>query len=665
MVDLKKFSCGLFICAILAVFIRDGMAQQSSAQMEQQRHQFMQARNALRAKQMDRFKSLTDQLRDYPLYPYLLQLYLSSNLWRAKDSELIDFLERYGDLPTANDLRRDWLRYLARHGRWQTFVDNYTSQNDETLRCYHLHARLQTQNHAYLLEDARSVWLSGKSLPPQCDTVFALLYKSDLFTEDLIWQRIRLAMAAGNTGLAKYLSGFLKGNDNQWARRWLDVHSNSVQGTQNPKFKDLPIAREILAYGIQRLVKVNIDLAISRWRELRDAYSFNSTQIDDIDRVIAINAASKKHAQAREILEQVRNSLVDEEIFHWRLATALRNKDWERLKRWTEGDPPIAEVTQRWRYWRARAYAATGNQTAAEAIHRITAQERDYYGFLAADELRLPYAMDHRSLPEDLIEWQKISVKPAIVRARELYLLGMIYSARREWRHAFHDLTSYQLQIAAGIAADWGWHDQVILTLGEANAHDDLNLRFPLPYEKLITSNAQKRQLELSWVYALTRAESIFIEDAQSSAGALGLMQVMPATGRETARILGIEKFMTSHLLEAATNVPIGTEYLRRMYERFNRNIVLATAAYNAGPGNVLKWLPENGCVEPEIWIEQIPFEETRKYVQRILYFASIYDWRLGSEIKPVRARMAVVTSDKNRLVAGLNCTGERLAAIH
>jgi soluble lytic murein transglycosylase len=152
------------------------------------------------------------------------------------------------------------------------------------------------------------------------------------------------------------------------------------------------------------------------------------------------------------------------------------------------------------------------------------------------------------------------------------------------------------------------------------------------------------------------------MEDAQSPAGALGLMQVMPATGRETAQTLGLKKFYTSHLLQADTNVPIGTEYLRRMYDRFNRNLVLATAAYNAGPGNVKKWLPSSGCIDPEIWIEKIPFTETRKYVQRILYYASIYDWRLGREIIPVRERMAAVPAAPDRLVAGLSCTGQLLS---
>ncbi|OGT85181.1 MAG: hypothetical protein A3G96_01990 [Gammaproteobacteria bacterium RIFCSPLOWO2_12_FULL_52_10] len=660
---MKIISCGLILLSLLPGYQAADAAAAADTRLEQQRRLFVQARNALRANKLDTYRQLTGKLTDYPLYPYLLQYYLNSNLWQAKDEEIVNFLKLYGDLPTANDLRRDWLRYLAKRSRWQTYIDNYTPQTDETLRCYHLHARLQSKNQAYLLEDARSLWLSGKSLPPQCDTTFALLYKSNLFTDDLVLQRVKLAMAAGNTSLAKYLSGFLAAANKKWVTLWIDTHNNPARLTQNPKYEDVPIVREILTHGMNRLAGLDIDKAISRWQELKPTYAFASGQIDAVERTIAIKAASKKHAQARQTLEQVRNSLVDEEIFHWRLATALQNKDWDRLLKWTTGEPPLPVVKQRWLYWHAQALAETGNKESSLELYKAVASERDYYGFLATDKLGTPYDMGHRSLPEDLSEWQQISVKPAIVRARELHSLGMNYSARREWQHAFQDLTSYQLQIAASIASDWGWHDQVILTLGQAKAEDDLNLRFPLPYEKLLTSYARKRDLDLSWVYALTRAESIFMEDAQSPAGAMGLMQVMPATGRETATALGMKKFFTSNLLQADTNVPIGTEYLRRMYKHFNRNIILATAAYNAGPGNVKKWLPASGCIEPEIWIEQIPFAETRKYVQRILYYASIYDWRLQKDITPVRERMATTAPGQQNFIASLSCSGTRQSA--
>lgn len=634
----------------------------AAANLELQRNQFIQAKNALRANDIKTFKRLSDNLIDYPLYPYLIQYYLSSNLWKAKDSDIINFLDRYSDLTTANDLRRDWLKYLARRGRWQTYVDNYKPQSDETLKCYHLHARLQINKLAYLLEDTRSIWLSGKSLPPQCDSAFALLYKSDLLTGELVWQRIRLAMTEGNASLAKYLERFLDEKERIWVSRWIATHHNPSKWTSNPKYGDTPVAREILVHGILRLARQDIDGAIRHWDELKNRYAFETEQANKVEWSLTIWAARNKHKNARQMLDRIANSLVDDEIFHQRLSTALREGDWQSLLKWTTGKPPADSPYQRWLYWHGRSLEETGDRESAMNVFRQLSRERDYYGFLATEKLGQQYDLAHRTLPEDLQEWSRISKKPAIVRARELHILGMNFSARREWRHAFLDMTSYQLQIAASIAANWGWYDQTILTLGRAEAYDDLVLRFPLPYEKLITNNVGKRKLDLSWVYALTRAESIFMEDAQSSAGALGLMQVMPATGRETARKLGIKKFYTSHLFQASINIPIGTEYLRKMYDRYNQNIVLATAAYNAGPNRVDRWLPEQGCMDPEIWIEQIPFKATRKYVRRILYYASIYDWRLQKDIKPVGSRMAMVTPVGTKTVAELSCPGQTVA---
>ena len=653
----------LLLLLMITGYIILPVTSPAATQLDEQRSKFVQAQKALRTKNINTFRQLTEELKDYPLYPYLVQYYLSSNLWQVKDEEIKAFLNRYGDLTTAEDLRRDWLKYLASQKRWQTYVDNYTPQRDQKLQCYHLHARLQTNNHAYLLEDTRSIWLSGKSLPPQCDTAFAELYKSDLLTSETVWKRITLAMAEGNTSLAKYLSRFLDEDNKNWVSRWIATHHNPDRWTDKQKYEDLPIAREILVYGIYRLARIDAAKAISRWRELEPAYSFDKEQIDGLRKYLTIRAASEKLAGAGQMLEQIPNELVDENIFQWRLATALQNEDWKNLLNWTTGEPPDNSPYQRWLYWRARALEETGDSESAREIYQQLSKERDYYGFLSVDRLGQPYNMQHRSLPEDMEEWFKLSNKPAIVRARELHILGMHYSARREWQHAFRDMTSYQLQIAASIAANWGWHDQTILTLGRAAAYDDLVLRFPMPYQKLITSNVRKRDLDLSWVYALTRAESSFMEDAKSSTGALGLMQVMPATGRETARNLGMKDFYTSHLLRANSNIPIGTEYLRKMYNRFNNNLIVATAAYNAGPNAVSKWLPEKGCVDPEIWIELIPYRETRRYVRRILYFASIYDWRLQQEIKPVKERMAAITPGKNQLVANLTCNSKDLSA--
>jgi soluble lytic murein transglycosylase len=625
--------------------------------LAEQRLRFQEARRALQSGSIKTYQALADQLGEYPLYPYLLHDYYRPRLAKLPESEIAEFLLRYGDLPMAEDLRRTWLRLLAQRGHWKAYIEHYRPQRDPVLQCYQLLARIHIGNDAYLLEDTRTIWLSGESLPAQCDSAFERLYASELVTPELVWRRIALAMEKGNTGLAEVLSRRLPAAEREQARTWLAMHNHPAKVLRESRFEDSAIARTILLHGMRRLARQNLDQAVARWREVRDAYRFTAAEQAEIDRQLALRAATTRHRLAVELLGAIDNGHVDEEVLQWRVRSALAEFDWKSLLRWTTGEAPGDEATRgQWLYWRARALEAEGSLAEARATYEQAARERNYYGFLAADRAALPYDLNHSPLPEDLETWLSLAELPAVRRARELYLLDMSYFARREWHHALESMTTYQMQVAAMIAATWGWHDRVILTMGRAAAYDDLILRFPLPYREQLREFADKRGLDLAWVFALVRAESAFMEDAKSPAGALGLMQVMPATGRETARSIGLRGFAPEQLMRAEVNVPIGTAYLRQMLDRFNGNMILATAAYNAGPGNVSRWMPRSDCIDPEVWVERIPITETRKYVQRIMYYSSIYDWRLSREVLPVTRRMAAVHPQRREIAAGRDC---------
>ena len=623
--------------------------------LAQQRKEYVSAKKSLNAGHYKTFSKKAEKLVDYPLYPYLQYHYLSRRLWKVKTDEIVDFLENHADLPTAGDLRKRWLKLLAKRGHWNTYIEHYLPQGDEELKCYHLIARMRAKKENYLLEDIRSTWLSGESLPTICDPAFTLLYKSELMNDELIWQRIRLAMAEGQTGLASFLSRKIKGERRQWAERWIAMHHNPSKHTYKTKYEDSEIAREILLYGMRRLLRQNISRALSRWDDLEPRYSFSEAETAELEYLLAMRAARKKHKDARQLLDNIDNSRVDEQALHLRLRTALAEHDWAQIELWTRSEPADEDIRLRWYYWRARALEQGGDLKAAQEIYTWLAKERDYYGFLAADKLGVDYSFNHSPLPEDLEERQKIANIPAIKRAREFYLLGSHYSARREWHHALKQMTSYQVQIAATIAADWGWHDRAILSLAKAKIYDDLVTRFPMPFDKSMQQFSKMRDLDIAWLFALTRAESAFIEDVRSPAGALGLMQVMPATGKITAKRIGLRNYDTKKLLTENVNIRLGSAYLKHMYDSFNKNAVLATAAYNAGPTNVKRWLPKANCLEADVWIEQIPFTETRKYVRRILYFASVYDWRMEREIVPIASRVSRVQPNR-QIVAGKSC---------
>jgi len=619
------------------------LASTRAATLDDQRKLYNRAMESLRSGNLKRFRELLPQLGDYPLTPYLHHAWLKPRLGQVRIEEVRWFFENFDDLPDAGSLRTQWLMHLARKGRWQEFQDFYTPQRDERLQCLHLQARINTGNRIYLLEDIRSLWLRGDSLPDECDAPFSLLYASELMDDDLVWQRVRLAMENGKTGLAAYLGRMLGPELKALQSRWLQIHHNPRSLTSAPSLPDTIQGREILLYGIQRLARQDIELALKSWAPGRDNYSFTSAEVAQLERSLAIRAAQEEHPDAVALLDRVSPAQVDEEVFLYRLRYALDGPDWGRLLTWTEGFPAWPEMGNQWWYWRGRALEETGDAAAARKAYQRIAGERDYYGFMAADRLGIPYRMNHHSLPENLKDKQIVLETPAIRRAHEFYKLGKYYPARREWHHALNRMTVVQMQMAASIAREWGWYDRAIFTLGRAKMYDDLVLRFPVLYDDLLREYSRRRDLDLGWVYGLVRAESAFVEDARSPAGALGLMQVMPATGRETARAIGLKNFTTKKLLQAKVNVPIGSAYLKQMLDRFAGNRVLATAAYNAGPHRVRQWLPGH-CQAADVWVEMIPFRETRKYVKRVLSYATIYDWRLELEPLPVSQRMAPVT---------------------
>jgi peptidoglycan lytic transglycosylase len=650
-----------FILVLISCFMTTPVFSKS---IEEQRRDYLAAKKALDTKQYKTFGKIANTLKDYPLYPYLRYDYLRKRLWKASDEEMTDFLNRYKELPVNNYLRKSWLKLLVKRGHWQTFLDNYTPQSDTTMQCYQLQARIKTNNDVFLLEDIRSIWLTGKSLPPQCDPAFALLYKSDLMTNELVWERIRLSMQNNQVNLVTYLSKRLDPEYKVLAKTWVQIHHNPFQHTKNPKLEDNETSREMLTHGILRLARQDVAKAVKRLNSLKDHYSFTPAEIAKIDRTLAVRAAKSKSKLAAQLLNEIDNYHVDDQVFHYRLRTALASQDWPLLKKWTLGHAPIVDIDLRWRYWHARALEETGEPEKAKEIYAELAKERDYYGFLSADKINVPYRMNHFPLPENKEELARIESLPAIQRAYEFHKIKAGYPARREWYHALNRMTTYQMQMAAALVTQWGWHDRAIFTMSRANAYDNLVLRFPILFQDLLDKYAKKRGIDRSWMYGLARAESAFIEDVKSPAGALGLMQVMPKTGQETAKKIGMKGFKPSKLKQAETNVPIGSAYMKQMLDKFNGNMVLATAAYNAGPHRVNKWLPKNGCISPDVWIEQIPFNETRKYVRRVLSFATIYDWRLGSEIKPIKERMALVTAPKGKQFADLSCTAIKISDI-
>ncbi len=609
--------------------------------------QFKRAYGALTKGKVTRAKELIQGLENYPLYVYFRYYRLSRRLYKASKQEVRDFLSAYDESLLADRLRTDWLSFLGRTKQWTDYLHDYRPQSRTKLKCVQLRARIETGALEGVLGDTRALWLVGKSQPDECDPAFEYLKASKMMDDQLVWQRIRLALNNNKRGLARYLSRMLQNSDlREAADHRLAVHADPFSGLKKPFFsQDDLLVREIVAHAIARIARRNVDRAVAAWKKYALRYQFDAHERGRVRRSLGVAAASRNHDERIALLDQIPAASVDDIVEKYRIRAAIKENAWEELVRWTDNAPVGETDSLRWRYWRARALENLNRREQAESIFRELAKHRDYYGFLSADRVNLDYQMNHHPIVADEVEIAEMMGRPGILRARELFRLKMYFKARGEWQHEVGQLSARQLEVAAYIVNTWGWYDRAILALGKARSYDDLEIRFPVRYEQLVRRYAAKRGLDASVLYSIIRTESAFMEDARSPAGALGLMQIMPATGRETARRIGAKLASARDLLDPGKNVTIGSAYLKEMLGRFGDSFSMAAAAYNAGPHRVRSWRPKSGCVPADIWIDTIPFTETRRYVRRASFYATVYQWRLEERIEPLANRLTSVAA--------------------
>lgn len=612
--------------------------------LQQDRARFLEARKALDENRRDDFRQLAVTLEDYPLLPYLQFWALQRNLRQADAGEVMDFINQHAMDLLGPRLRRSWLYTLARRKDWTRFLEVYREPQPAKLKCNRLQALLHTGQADSITTAALELWLVGKSQDSACDPAFDYLNNKGLITTELLWQRVRLAMDNGNTSLAGYLAKRLPKQDHAWVTLWRAARSRPAQTLESTQLaRDTPRAREIILYALRRIASSDAAQAQRKWAALKADYQFTPEETAQLEKKIAQSATWQKLPEAHEWLVAVPATAVDSKVREWRIRTALAREDWSAVLEHIKVMPAEEAHREEWRYWKSRAQEHTGQRLPAmDGLARL-AKERDYHGFLAADLLRWPYEMGNRPLAVDPVELEAFGNRPGFVRARELYLAELLTDARREWYHATLELSSEELKLASALAQQWGWHDRAILTVARSGDYSDLTLRFPLDHKSEVERHAKSFRLRPDHVYAVIRQESAFNKDARSHAGAMGLMQLMPKTGRATARRNDIPLPSIRKLYEPDKNIRIGSAYLRQVMNKYDDSIVLASAAYNAGPHRVQRWLPEEKEQGAANWIALIPFTETRKYVQRVLAYAAIYDWRMEEPVTPLWKNMPVV----------------------
>lgn len=588
---------------------------------------------------------LRDRLGDYPLYPYVELARLWKGFPHVARSDLESFLDIYeGEAPTLR-LRKRWLRRLANHGEWNKFIEWYPPDASTELRCRHARALLETGDEAGAFTAARELWLAARSQPKACDPVFAKWLKSDHFSPSLAWERVGLAMARGNTRLTRYLERFLDPADRKMARAWRTVHNNPRRVADIALDGDPFQVDAIVVHAVKRQASKDPEAAVKILARATARFELGAAARAGAARHIGLSFARRHDPRAVDWLGRVEAAHADAYLLRWRAAAAALHSRWDEVLEGIADMPEEERGRERWRYWRARAWEETGREGKAREAFESLARERDYYGFLAADRLGAPYRFNHRPLAVAPDIMDRVATIPAARRALELLSLERRVDARREWRELTKRLGEEELKAASWLAQCRDWHGRAILTIARTPERDDLALRFPIDFREAVEPASKRQSLAPATVYAFIRKESAFMPDARSGKGALGLMQILPRTGRMLMKARGETLSRNSQLLSPSLNVNLGTQYIRSLLGKTGGSLVLAAASYNAGPHRVRSWLPEEGEVEADVWIDNIPFTETRRYVRGLLAYIAIYEHRLGQTPTRLRDRMPPVPS--------------------
>lgn len=632
--------------ALLLLGSTPSFAANSTALLAKQRIIFQQAKKALETKQLTQLKSLQSQLIGYPLLPYLDYLYLRHRLSQVDANRINQFLATQQDTFYAKRLRSAWLNRLAQTKQWPLFLASYQSPQSVSKQCLRLQALIATRQAELAFQEILPLWLVPKSQHKACNPAFKVWQDNGLLTDELRLQRIHLALAENQYSLALYLAKQLANPvaANTEIMLWRKVHNKplaslqSLPSTSHDLGQDTAVSREIILHGIARLAHNSTDQAYDLWQRIAPKYQFSEQDKLFTQRYIGKRAALRREDRTLEYYG-------DTPAEPWRVRAALWQQDWPAVQQAVLSLNANELQSNRWQYWLGRSQQALGNTAAANATFQGLIMQRDYYSFLAADTLGQPYQMNHHPIVIASHELDIISQLPAVTRLREFHALNMTLEARRQAYEIEQSFSPRELQLVATLTHRWGWHRQTIALLGKAKYWDALDLRFPVVFDKALNT-AEKNNIDSSWLFAIARQESAFDPHARSHVGATGLMQLMPATAKLIARLIKQPLKTRSELLNPNRNIQLGSAYLNKMYNENQQNPVLATASYNAGPHRVANWLPSKN-MPADIWIENIPYNETRKYTSNVLSYAAIFDFQRKQTILPLAKRMPVVKPKK------------------
>jgi soluble lytic murein transglycosylase len=576
------------------------------------------------------------------LQPWLEYWRLALTLEDASSAEVQAFFDKHRGSYVADVLRTDWLRVLGRRGAWQEFdgaATNYP-RDDLELRCYIWLSHVARGDET-ALEEAAPMWLEPRELPDGCTRLANVMWKRGLLSTTRVWKRVRVLFEAGHITAAKNALGYLPKGEAPDERAL-------AEAARTPKrlLVRLPASlehrplREVAVLAGIRYAREKPEKAAA---ELEGAFGARlpERELKYLWGRVAVEGARLHHERALRWYALAGDTRLDDDQLAWKTRAALRRARWAQVRDAIDHMSPAVRSEAAWTYWYGRALAAQGEETGARAYFLRIAGQTDFYGLLANEELGYVATLPALAYVPSEEEVVAAARTPGLARALEMIRLGLRNDGVLEWLHTLRGLDDRRLIAASELARRAEVHDRSIQAADRTRRVHNFALRYPVPFREVFEEYARSHKLDEAWVYALVRQESRFIAAARSSAGATGLMQVMPHTARYVAGRIGMRGYRSQKMSDVQTNITLGTGYLKIVLEQLGHP-VLASAAYNAGPSRARRWRDAKP-LEGAIYAETIPFAETRDYVKKVLANSVFYAALLENRVTPIKGRLGVV----------------------
>ncbi len=649
---LIKKNVAAWVC-ILAVALPCYAARAQAVDVARNDQAVLDMAQAFKLGDRKQLTQLLPQAKGSLLEPWAAYWEMAVRLDQADKADIESMLARYAGSYQEDRLRAEWLLQLGRNRDWATFraqLPLYRMADDRSIQCYALWSDYLSSG-ADVAKQLQELWLAQREPDEACADAAQELIKARNMPAQAAWLRARLGMENDRLKVTTQAVATL---DSKWVKTVAAIYQSPASYLNDKLTALRPQTREFVSLALIRLAYLEPQEAALEVDKLRWRAQLTAEERSWIWGVIGKRAAQKSQDNALSYYQKGRLDQMHEDQVLWALRAALRAGQWAQVEAAFAALPPAVRADATWVYWHARAVLAQKPSEVARAQALASLQSiagiRGFYEQLALEELGQRSVLPAKPVPPTLEEKEAARKNPGLQRALHAMALGLRSDGVREWNysislHTKGGMDDRSLLAAAELACHAEVWDRCINTSERSKVLIDMEQRFPMPFKAAVLARAQSIGLEPAYVYGLIRQESRFIMDARSVVGASGLMQVMPATAKWTAKKIGLIDFTPAKLTDRDTNIAIGTGYLKLVLDSFQGSMPLAAAAYNAGPSRARTWRGASGApvLEAAIWAENIPFNETRDYVKKVLSNTALYAAMISGQPQSIKARLGSV----------------------